>query len=220
MIHITCETRSRIALTIAGACLLAAYVAPGYLAPTADAQSAPALHLRSGLAEAAAEQVEDGRRHRAGRRQGRQRLGAESPERHARHRRARGTQSADRRLLPAAARADPHRQERHRDRLVRRDAGARHGRRQPGLRLRRLEHGPQVRPEDRHAGEGTAARARAAAGRRRPRAPIRPSRPRSWRRSGPSTRRRRRWWWAASRRSVSTSRRARCTSPTATSAAA
>ena len=41
MIHFIPLTRSRIALAIAGAGLLATYVVPGYLASTADAQSAP-----------------------------------------------------------------------------------------------------------------------------------------------------------------------------------
>ena len=52
-------------------------------------------------------------------------------------------------LLRAAAVDDPHRQGRQRHRLVRRAAGARHGRRQPGLRLYRPGHRPQIRSEDR-----------------------------------------------------------------------
>ena len=62
---------------------------------------------------------------------------------------ARRARPADRRLLPPPAVDDSHRQERQRHRLVRRAAGARHGRRQPGVRLHRAEHRAQVRPEDR-----------------------------------------------------------------------
>ncbi len=70
-----------------------------------------ALPVRSRLAEAAAEQVEDRRHHRTRRRQGRQRVGAQPPERPARPRAA--GRDRHRRLLRAAAVDDPHRQERH-----------------------------------------------------------------------------------------------------------
>ena len=129
-----------------------------------------ALPVRSRLAEAAAEQVEDRRHHRTRRRQGRQRLGAQPPERPARP----GAPGGDRhrRLLRAAAVDDPHRQERQRHRLVRSAAGARHGRRQPGLRLHRLRHGAQIRSEERQDAHGDAcapnrSRAPAAAATRR-----------------------------------------------------
>ena len=122
-----------------------------------------ALPVRSRLAEADAQQVEDRRRHRPGRRQGRQRLGAESSERSTRP----GTAGGDRhrRLLRAPAVDDPHRQERQRHRLVRCASGARHGRRQPGLCLHRLRHGAQIRSEERQDADGD--RASRAAARRR-----------------------------------------------------
>ena len=221
MTHITRIARAAILATVAGVCVLALYVVPGYLTPEAAAQAAPRYIFDPAWPKALPNKWKMG---------GVTGLAVDKddnvwvlnrPNDTARHRGTRGPESADGRLLPAAARPDPHRQERHRHRLVRRDAGTRHGRRQPGVRLRRLEHGPQVRPEDRHAGEGAAARARAAAGRRRARRPIRPSRPQlvaAFRAKYPPTTPH--GGRAASRRSGSTSRPARCTSPTATWAGA
>ena len=105
--------------------------------------------------------MEDGRHHRAGRRsEGRHRLGIRPSERPDQHRARGRAQSPDRRLLHAASVDDPLRQGRQRDRIVRRAAGSRHGRRQQGLRVPRAEHGPQIRHEDRQAGRRDRAHSR------------------------------------------------------------
>ena len=110
--------------------------------------------------------MEDGRHHWVGRRsERRHRLGIRPPERPDQHRARGRAQSPDRRLLHAASVHAPLRQGRHPDRIVRRAAGPRHGRRQQGLRVPRAEHGPQIRYEDRQAGRRD--RALAGNGRRR-----------------------------------------------------
>ena len=174
----------------------------------AQAQNAPRYQVDPGLAETAAQQMEDWRHHGPRRRQERRRLGAQPSERSDGHRAPCRAHAAGCRLLRASALDDSHRQERQRHRLVRRAAGTRDGRGQPGVRLHRAGHGPQIRSEDREGGRRDRAcprdgrrrtsrrpRRRAARSRtRRPRSGLRVPRTRRWklRRRGRARRWRRR----------------------------